>query len=263
MKFADLKPSRGLLIAMSVLHVLMWGGGIACFSVWPLSDEMRAIATPVFLWNASVIMACLLWRHRSLALLWAGTAGFAIEVLGVQTGFPFGGYTYTDQFGFALFGTPVVLSAAWFLLISYSRFIVAGRIAGRSLRALLGAGWMMGIDLVLEPVATGPMRAWSWHTADGYYGVPVTNFAAWFIISFVMLRIMEAWLPAPKPDRGIVFMGTSLLLFFTTIALLHQLMLAGFIGIAMLSAQTALFVTRHHSGLPHSPLGRTARSHHV
>lgn len=239
MKYTDSNPSDRAFVVLSVLHALMWLGGIACFTVWPLSGSIRAAATPVFLWNAAALTCLLLARRKERWLIWVGIAGFFVEVFGVATGFPFGAYVYTNQFGAAAFGTPLVLGAAWFILIAYARTVTARLSRNATVRAGAGAAWMGGMDLIIEPVATGPMGAWIWLDAGAYYGVPAANFAAWFAISFVMLRVSDGVLSPPRYDFRLAALGASLLLFFTVIAGAHGFVTAAVCGACMLGLTLA------------------------
>src|SRR5581483_3953042 len=50
--------------------------------------------------------------------------GLSVEIMGVQTGFPFGSYFYTVKLGPRLFGVPVIIGLNW-LLLSYCCSVAA------------------------------------------------------------------------------------------------------------------------------------------
>src|SRR5205085_950587 len=74
----------------------------------------------------------------------AGALGFAIELVGVRTGRPFGRYRYGDGLGVKLGGVPLLAAAAW-ALMARPAWVVAGLIDERpAARVPLAAGAAMG-----------------------------------------------------------------------------------------------------------------------
>jgi len=52
---------------------------------------------------------------------------------------------------------------------------------------LLGALVITALDLVVDPILSGPgFRAWVWDTAGPYYGVPIQNYFGWIVTAFVV-----------------------------------------------------------------------------
>jgi uncharacterized membrane protein len=129
---------------------------------------------------------------RVAAALVAATAvpGLAVETLGVATGFPFGGYRYTDALGPRLFGVPVIIPLAW-TWMAWPAWLAAGSATSRPWLRCGLAGWGLAAwDLFLDPqmVAEG---YWRWrHPAThlpGVPGVPVTNYLGWLAVAAVMM----------------------------------------------------------------------------
>jgi uncharacterized membrane protein len=59
---------------------------------------------------------------------------------------------------------------------------------------LLGALLATLLDLAIEPVAAHVVQYWEW-LAPGpanYYGVPLANFVAWFVVAFALLVVVDA-----------------------------------------------------------------------
>jgi bisanhydrobacterioruberin hydratase len=112
--------------------------------------------------------------------------GFFIEVLGVNTGIIFGHYAYGKSLGFKVLETPVIIGVNWLLLV-YSCWALVGLLtANRWLGALAGGFFMVIYDIALEPVAIR-LDMWSWNLSH----VPVQNYVAWFIISFLFFLIFN------------------------------------------------------------------------
>lgn len=206
-------------------YALLWLGGVVSYLVLGGPPEGSEWAAPVFL----ALAAGLAWivlpaaEHRVLPV--AALAGFAAEALGVATGFPFGHYRYTETLFPSLWGVPLVMAAAWSVLIVYVRQMTPSPVRG--------AAWMTAIDLVIEPLAAGRLQYWVWEGTGPYYGIPWTNFAGWFFVSWILLAAIRK-LPVPSPAAA--WLGLSLILFFTAIALGSGLFGAGAVGLGLVMA---------------------------
>ncbi len=171
--------------------------GVA-FDVRPPFSLAWAGSALLFLEGMLLIVAASL-RYGGLRGTCAGliviTLSYAVEALGVGTGFPFGIYRYTN----VLFpklpgGVPMAVMFAWVLIVfgAYGWVRVEKRPIGLS-GALSGAVLATLLDLEIEPVAAHLEHYWEW-LAPGrvnYYGVPLANFAAWFVVAFVLLLLVD------------------------------------------------------------------------
>jgi putative membrane protein len=131
--------------------------------------------------------------------------GFAVEVLGVHSGVPFGSYTYGTTLGPRLFEVPLVIGLAWTML-AWPAAIAAQRLASSFVsRVLLGAWALATADLFLDPqlVAAGQ---WTWHSRDphlpGVASVPLSNYGGWLLAALVLSLAVQALLTtsAGGPD---------------------------------------------------------------
>lgn len=107
---------------------------------------------------------------------------FALEALGVATGLVFGSYTYGSTLGLQLFDTPLVIGLNWVIVI-LGITIAVKRVFNHPLLVSISVGILAVIfDIILEPLAIDPrMDYWAWEGGD----VPLHNYIAWFVISFV------------------------------------------------------------------------------
>lgn len=198
-------------------HVSVWGQGIllvlfaffcfaypfavigVAFDVHPPFSLDWAGSALLFLEGLLLIVAASL-RHGWLRGLVAGliviTLSYFVEALGVGTGFPFGIYRYTNVLFPSLpEGVPMAVMFAWVLVVlgAYGCLRVEKRRLG-VVGALLGAALATLLDLEIEPVAFHIEHYWKW-LAPGYpnyYGVPLANFVAWFVVAFVLLLLIDA-----------------------------------------------------------------------
>jgi uncharacterized membrane protein len=230
-----MKQSKTLFKILLAAYAFFWVGGIGAYLIFGQPPEHVAWTAPVFLFFAGVLSLWMADRGNRLPLVGAGVLGFAFEVMGVYTGFPFGGYEYTDALAPRVLTVPLAMIPAWIVLIGYVRAMLAAHTINRWAIAAVGAAWMTAIDLVLDPVAAGPMGLWVWDNAGAYYGIPASNFAGWFITSLLILAI----LPLPKPNLALQNLGLSIVGFFVIMALLHGFVIAGGLGLGLVALHAA------------------------
>ena len=131
----------------------------------------------------------------------ATLGGFAVEAVGVATGFPFGAYDYPGRLGPELLGVPLIIPLAW-TWMAWPAWLAATRpTRRRATRVLLAAAGLAAWDLFLDPqmVAEG---YWTWrHPAPalpGVPGVPVGNYLGWFGFALLLAAVLSA-LPGHDP----------------------------------------------------------------
>ncbi|GAB5557527.1 MAG: hypothetical protein SchgKO_17400 [Schleiferiaceae bacterium] len=124
------------------------------------------------------------WEWIPLSIVFA--LGLGVEMLGVNTGFPFGEYQYSSIFGPQIVNTPLLIGLLWALLM-YSFFqVLKSRVKNGLVLALLIGMGMTILDFLIEPVAIA-LNFWSWK--DGH--PPAVNFTSWFVISFLLTFVLR------------------------------------------------------------------------
>lgn len=135
--------------------------------------------------------------RRQAAIILAASTAF--EWVGTRTGFPFGPYEYTDNFGPRIGGVvPMAIPLAWLVVVLCGRSVVlwlrpqANRVevaAGVALTALL-------TDLNLEPVAWNIRHYWLWYPAQTQNPPsgwpPLQNYVAWFVLSLALALVLPS-----------------------------------------------------------------------
>jgi putative membrane protein len=160
------------------------------------------VATVVLGYLLSVSHAFLTRGVRAgLTLIGIATAGgFAVEAVGVATGFPFGTYDYSGLLGPKLLGVPLIIPLAW-TWMAWPAWLAALRLTGNTIgrvgAAALGlAAW----DLFLDPqmVAEG---YWTWRhptpALPGLAGIPVSNYLGWAGFAVLLVAVLRTAAPAP------------------------------------------------------------------
>jgi putative membrane protein len=118
------------------------------------------------------------WKFYGSLLLIA-FIGFFLEVIGVKTELIFGSYHYGYALGFKALSVPLLIGVNWaILLYCTAQFSL---IKNQILNALFGAFLMVALDFFIEQNAAR-FDFWYWKNNI----IPLQNYTAWFIISFVL-----------------------------------------------------------------------------
>jgi uncharacterized membrane protein len=168
---------------------------------YPLTeDAVRAgltVVTVLLGYLLSVSHALLSRGMRAAAALvvTATLGGFAVEAVGVATGFPFGTYDYSGRLGPKLLGVPLIIPLAW-TWMAWPAWLAALRLArSRPARIVLAAIGLAAWDLFLDPqmVAEG---YWTWRdptpALPGVPGVPIGNYVGWLGFALVLMAALSA-----------------------------------------------------------------------
>jgi carotene biosynthesis associated membrane protein len=132
------------------------------------------------------------------------------ECVGVATGWVYGPYHYTDKLGPKFLGlVPLLIPVAWFMM-TYPSYVIARQLvpaikntwAWRVLLAGIGALIMTAWDLAMDPLMVAGGH-WVWEKQGAYFGVPLHNFAGWWLTIFVtfLLFLLMARI---KPEAGAI-----------------------------------------------------------
>jgi putative membrane protein len=149
--------------------------------------------------------ASLLWTQKDKNIYFyffviiASMVGFAVEVIGVNTGLLFGDYSYGKVLGYQWQNVPLVIGVNWFIVLYccgisihtlLTKVIKQVSIETKSPPVLLkamsviadGATLAVLFDWLIEPVAV-KLGYWQWK--DGT--IPMYNYICWVVISALLL----------------------------------------------------------------------------
>lgn len=134
-------------------------------------------------------------RAAAALVLTATLGGFAVEAIGVATGFPFGTYDYSGQLGPKLLGVPLIIPLAW-TWMAWPAWLAATRLAtSRPARVVIAGFGLAAWDVFLDPqmVAEG---YWRWQhptpALPGVPGVPLGNYLGWLGFALVLMAALAA-----------------------------------------------------------------------
>ncbi len=116
-----------------------------------------------------------------------------LEVLSVQTGFPYGQYSYSSLLGPGVLGVPLLVPFCW-QMMAHNAGVVA-RLIHPKAWVLVAAAALTAWDLYIDPQN---VRAgyWTWARAGEYVGIPLENFAGW-LLTALMIYALYARLERP------------------------------------------------------------------
>jgi uncharacterized membrane protein len=88
-------------------------------------------------------LAVFIWSFKSLGPIWTITSlltvmiyTYLLELIGVNTGIPFGEYEYTESLGFQLANVPIVVPLAWYSM-AIPTLVIARSITKRGLLVVI------------------------------------------------------------------------------------------------------------------------------
>ena len=182
--------------------------------------EVFLMLTPI---NLLISLGILLWFHQDrgpkfyaiMALVMV--AGFIIEIIGVNTGWPFGSYEYGSPLGPKLFGTPFMIGVNWYILSYCGAILFRSATKSQALNAILAGLAITAFDVILEPVAIH-LNFWTWSAES----VPVQNYVTWAICISLFAYLFYKIEEAPRNPIATWVLGIQVL-FFTGLLIGSQI----------------------------------------
>jgi len=223
------------ILTLAVVYGVMWVGGVSAYVFRGGPAAHEAWTAPAFLALAASIVFITTPRGNAGWLVAVLAAGFASEYGGVRCGCVFGAYEYTTALRPAVLGVPLVMSAAWMVLIAYVQQLRVARGWRGPGAAVLAAAWMTTIDLVLDPVAAGPLGYWRWQQPGAWFGIPLSNFAGWFVVSLAIFAALSRATPWHRNPWARA-VGITIVAFFTIIAGSYRLFVPAAVGALLCAA---------------------------
>ncbi|PIQ63229.1 MAG: hypothetical protein COV99_04105 [Bacteroidetes bacterium CG12_big_fil_rev_8_21_14_0_65_60_17] len=205
---ADAWPTSGLIVL--VIFTLMALGGYWFFGLhpenlarFPSSAAFYSVSYSFFaqsqVWLSGIVLAFFLVRSTE----WRWIAGFALvyvlslssELVGTNTGFPFGEYRYTSLLGTKWFGhVPIVIPLSWYTMVLPAH-IITGRLTkwqlSRPVHWLLTGILLTIWDLALDPAMSHLVVYWQWGVEGAYYGMPWVNLAGWLFTGIILSMALD------------------------------------------------------------------------
>jgi bisanhydrobacterioruberin hydratase len=136
-------------------------------------------------------------------------SSFIMEMIGTNTGAIFGRYTYGDTLGIKVAATPLLIGVNWIILIYSVGTMLSTLNKWKPLvNSLVGALILVLLDILIEPVAVH-FDYWQWQE----HQIPLQNYVAWFIFSFLLLNVYYAISFEKRSRVAIVMIATQFIFF--------------------------------------------------
>lgn len=59
----------------------------------------------------------------------------------------------------------------------------------------------MNHDMIMDPVAVDPaVKGWVWIGGGEYFGIPISNFIGWFLVTFIAMLIIRGYMLISKKE---------------------------------------------------------------
>jgi bisanhydrobacterioruberin hydratase len=245
---------RSLLLALLYIYLFVYPWSILLVSF----DRVPEWGT----WMGSVLLILQgslmgLWlranygRPGTYASLLLLILSWLVEHIGATTGFPFGSYTYTNVLLPKIADVvPLAIPFAWLMVVPASLGITeyvmnttAPFLASTSnqnhrlwLKMFGAASFTVLLDMTIEPVSVHVNGYWEWKQTDfSYYGVPISNFIAWWILSLLLVWMISMFQQLAQKKSANA--QTNSILFPWLPPLLYILNLTMFVLVNMAHAQ--------------------------
>jgi len=183
---------KNILIAIIILfHVV----GLVGFII----PALQPLFLKIVPFHLLLMLGVIIYSHQSVNIKFAYffvtvfVFGFVLEWVGVHYHLIFGNYNYGKTLGIKLFNVPLLIGVDWFLLVYATGVLMQySRFKNSNTRVIAGAAILMILDMMIEPIAEH-FDYWHWLGMPGGLTAPIENYAAWFLVSGLMLGIFEAF----------------------------------------------------------------------
>lgn len=188
-------------------------------------------------------------KRGLLILLALSIFAYAIEILGVQTSFPYSSFVYNHSLQPLLIaGVPWTTPFGWIPLVLASFVTAAAWVDTKKIFPVVGLATLLLVvfDLALDPGAVR-LALWSYTHSGWYHGVPWQNFAGWLLtgsIALLGLRIASRLTLHPGSLFFFLIGPVSLLSFWIGVALSAKQLLPTLIGCLLLTFFTQTWRTK-------------------
>ena len=172
---------------LQFILVVIYFVGIIGFSQAKYKDTLLP-ASGVVLYLSTLAIA-LASKNKTKFIVFMAIAfliGFGSEVIGVNTAYLFGNYVYGINLGPKLLNVSIVIGLLWGVLALGAASIVDQISVFNRGKVIFGAVIMLGVDLIMEPVAIAN-KFWSWEGGE----VPLYNYVCLFLIAILLQLILR------------------------------------------------------------------------
>ncbi|AZH26235.1 bisanhydrobacterioruberin hydratase [Haloplanus aerogenes] len=140
-------------------------------------------------------LAPLIDRRAAVGIAGLAVYAYAIEFVGLRTGWPYGDFHYVIDLGPTVAGVPVGLPVFFLPLVCNAYLLCLLLLGDRArwarIRLPVVIATVVAMDLVLDPGAVA-LGFWTYPGSGPVYGVPLSNFAGWVLSATVTVLVLDA-----------------------------------------------------------------------
>ena len=216
------RQRRGISDRSRLFLYLILGIALLLQVSYPLLDgeALRVVTIATVYWGAAAMALHALLsfggRYALTYLTISLTFGFFIELIGVETGWPFGVYEYDPSLGPQLISVPLVVPFAW-AMIAHPILCVARRVT-KNWVFLYGGFGMMAYDLFLDPQMVNGGR-WTWEVTGAHVPftpeIPLSNTFGWLLSGMALIAMLHLALPRERRKQSASYTAVDFFLIWT------------------------------------------------
>lgn len=216
------RQRRGISDRLRLFLYLTLGVALLLQVSYPLLDgeALRVVTIATVYWGAAAMaLHALLAFGGRYALTYLAISlsfGFFIELIGVETGWPFGIYEYDPSLGPQLISVPLVVPFAW-AMIAHPVLCVARRVT-KNWVFLYGGFGMMAYDLFLDPQMVSGGR-WTWDVTGAHVPfspeIPLSNTFGWLLSGMALIALLHLVLPRDRRKQSASYTAVDIFLIWT------------------------------------------------
>jgi hypothetical protein len=193
---ANVAAWTGLTILLGLIVMLGEGTGMAAQGLAALS---------ILLLTVHAVLA-LGWTEAAIFAAICLTITFAVENLGATTGFPFGRYAFLVDAGLPRVGAIPIIVGPLYFGMGYASWVIANLLVGPR------------VERPQHPSGSTLGKAWAWFNGGGYFGVPLSNFLGWLLVTWLYFQVFAIFAYARRtraahPARSRVFWVIPILIY--------------------------------------------------
>ncbi|WP_159268833.1 carotenoid biosynthesis protein [Zhongshania aliphaticivorans] len=199
-------PNINRFFYCSIALVIIQVAVITLGKAWSPAVSVLTMTLVTF-WHGFIWMGV---KRMLFLFLLVSTISWSYETISVLTGFPFGNYHYTDALGAKIGLVPINIMPAYFA-VGYFSFVLAHLILDKRNTSYPNGSWlpisiaasfiMVSWDLAMDPIMATVEKNLIWENGGVYFGVPLVNFAGWFLCVFSFYALFT--LIYRKPSESI------------------------------------------------------------
>ncbi|WP_129113031.1 bisanhydrobacterioruberin hydratase [Halegenticoccus tardaugens] len=162
----------------------------------PLAFNPLLVLFGTFVMRSPLLVgvAPLVDRRAAAGVLALAAYSYAVEYVGVETGFPYGDFYYGVDLGPTAAGVPIGLPLFFLPLVMNAYLLCLLLLGPRAERTAVRLGVVvaavLAMDVVLDPGAVA-LGFWAYPGGGAFYGVPLSNYAGWVLSATVAVVTLD------------------------------------------------------------------------